>query len=100
MTDTDELTGELIDDEGRHTLLQLCELCGTSAETVIELVDHGVLTPEGAEPVAWRFSRRMLLRSRKAHRLQRDLDLNLPGLALCLDLLDESAEAQFKVRVL
>lgn len=94
------IAGELIDDQARFTLRQLCELCGASAESVIELVEHGVLIPEGREPAAWRFSSRMLLRSRKAHRLKRDLDLNLPGLALCLELLDEIESLHVELRAL
>ena len=99
MTDR-ELSGEVIDDEARYTLLQLCELCGTSAEGVIELVEHGVLAPVGRQPASWMFSSRMLVRSRKAQRLARDLDLNLPGLALCLDLLDELESLRLEVQTL
>lgn len=37
----------------------------------------------------WRFSGKSLRRARSAHRLQRDLGLNLAGIALVLDLMDE-----------
>lgn len=96
----DPMIGEVVDDRARYTLREVCEQCGVSAEHVIELVQHGVLHPEGREPVSWRFSSRMLIRSRKAHRLRRDLDLNLPGLALCLELLDEVESLRREVKVL
>lgn len=89
MDESEPMIGEPIDDEARFTLEQLCELCGVSSETVLEFVAHGVLEPQGQRPQSWRFSNRMLIRSRKAHRLRRDLDLNLPGVALCLELLEE-----------
>lgn len=94
------IIGELVDDERRYTLRELCLACGVTAESVIDLVEHGVLEVEGRRPSAWRFSNRMLIRSRQAHRLQRDLQLNLPGLALCLELLDEIEVLRRRLSVL
>jgi chaperone modulatory protein CbpM len=37
----------------------------------------------------WRFSGTALRRARTALRLQRDLEINLPGVALALELLEE-----------
>jgi chaperone modulatory protein CbpM len=67
----------------------VCRMCGIAPERVIELIEFGVLEPEGAQTADWRFPAQSILRTRRADRLQRDLDLNLPGLALALDLLDE-----------
>lgn len=72
-----------------YTLDEVCGLCRISVESVVELVEFGVLTPEGDAASDWRFPAQSILRTRRATRLQRDLDLNLPGLALALDLLDD-----------
>jgi chaperone modulatory protein CbpM len=48
-----------------------------------------VIEPHGREPARGRFSGSCIARARTARRLQRDLDLNLAGVALALDLLDE-----------
>jgi len=50
-----------------------------------------VLEPQGDTPLDWRFSGDAMRRTRLALRLSRDLDINPPGLALVLDLLDEIA---------
>lgn len=72
------------------TLLELCELCDSSVEVVSELIEFGVLAPDsGAAPQEWRFSMLSAHRSLKALRLQRDLQVNLSGAALVLELLDE-----------
>ncbi len=76
-----------------HTTLTLREMCEhgeVHAEYVIKLVDYGVINPvrdDGNRQ--WAFDLLALSRLRKAQRLQRDLKLNLPGLAVSLDLLDE-----------
>jgi chaperone modulatory protein CbpM len=48
-----------------------------------------VLEPVGQEQAQWRFSGTSLLKARAAMRLQHDLEINLAGVALALDLIDE-----------
>ncbi|HBA64742.1 MAG: MerR family transcriptional regulator [Gammaproteobacteria bacterium HGW-Gammaproteobacteria-10] len=79
----------VLDDNTRFTLLELCRLGQTSAEWVIELVEEGVLEPEGSEIGDWRFGADALKRLQAVQRLQRDLRINLPGAALVLELLEE-----------
>ncbi len=83
------LSGVLLDEQTELSLNDLCKACSSSAEWVIELVDYGALEPHGTEQLNWRFSASSLQRARTAMRLQRDLEINLAGVALALDLLDE-----------
>ena len=83
------LDGILIDESTHISLGQLCRACSRHAEWVIELVEEGVLEPCGRSPEQWYFTDTALERALVAARLQRDLGLNLPGVALALDLLDE-----------
>lgn len=85
------ITVELEESAGRFTLREICERGQCHAEFVIKLVSYGVLTPveERRSARDWAFDSTALLRLRKAQRLQRDLNMNLPGLAMALDLLDE-----------
>ena len=48
-----------------------------------------MIEPQGEGPQAWIFAGASLRRTRVAVRLLRDLELNLPGAALAVDLLDE-----------
>jgi len=86
--------GILIDEQTELSLNDLCYACSSSAEWVIELVELGALEPIQQNRVIyqqtqWRFPGSALQRARTARRLQRDLGINLAGVALALDLLDE-----------
>jgi chaperone modulatory protein CbpM len=82
---------QVVEDEVEMTLPELCQACGAELELVQQLVDHGVLEPRGDAPQGWVFIGPSLRRTRVALRLMRDLELNLPGAALAVDLLDEIA---------
>jgi len=82
-------TGIIIDEETELSLNELCKACSSSAEWIIELVEEGALEPIGYQQTHWRFSGNNLQRARTAMRLQRDLGLNLAGIALALDLLEK-----------
>ncbi|WP_404364606.1 chaperone modulator CbpM [Marinobacter sp.] len=72
------------------SLRELCDHGDVHAEYVIKLVSYGVINPiREAEVREWAFDVAALARLRKAQRLQRDLRINLPGLAMSLDLLDD-----------
>lgn len=74
------------------SLAELCRSCGVQSEWVVELVDEGILEPQGSDPSAWRFSAISITRTRVAWRLQHDLGVNRAGIALALNLLDERQE--------
>lgn len=82
-------SGLLLGDDVCLSLSELSRACDVHADWVIELVDEGILEPEGRDIQHWQFSGISLCRVQTCVRLQRDLDLNLPGLALTLQLLDE-----------
>lgn len=81
-------TGTIIDDEPL-TLEQLCCACGVDANWVISLVEESIIEPDGNEINSWRFSGLNLVRVRTARSLERDLGVNLAGIGLALDLLEE-----------
>ena len=75
--------------QGWWSLDELCALCQLERESLLSLVDEGVLAPQGEDPSDWRFADEQLCTARTAARLLRDLGLNPPGAALALQLLDE-----------
>jgi len=79
----------ILEEQTELTLSDLSQACAVRVESIIELVDEGVLTPDGREPHRWRFTGTHLRRATVAIRLQRDLGVNLAGAALALQLLDE-----------
>ena len=48
-----------------------------------------IVEPTGAERAHWRFSGIAVTRIQRVIRLQREFEVNLPGAALALDLLEE-----------
>ncbi|OZB06184.1 MAG: molecular chaperone [Marinobacter sp. 34-60-7] len=94
------LTVDITDADGHtFTLREICERGDCHAEFVIKLVDYGIIAPVEDAPEArqWAFDVLALARLQKALRLQRDLKLNLPGLAVSLDLLDEVHEMRREI---
>ena len=89
MTDSDgaAMRGEVVEESVQLTLVQLCHACDAEPDAVVELVAHGVLDPQGGDPRDWRFAGVSLRRSRLALRLIRDLDVNVAGAALALELM-------------
>ncbi|WP_191485871.1 chaperone modulator CbpM [Pseudomonas sp. FEN] len=66
-----------------------CEASQLPVAYVIEIVEHGILDPQGRSPEAWRFGDEALGIARRAVKLHRELELEWEGVALALDLLDE-----------
>ena len=88
----------ILDETEEVTLSDLTRSCRVHAEWVMELVEEGVIEPLGPGGPQWRFSATSVVRVQKAQRLQRDLGVNLPGIALALELLDriEALEARLR----
>ncbi|AZT84944.1 molecular chaperone [Marinobacter sp. NP-4(2019)] len=93
------LTVEVVEPQMVLTLRDICERGECPAEFVIKLVSYGIIAPVEDVPEVrhWRFDVAALARLRKAQRLQRDLKMNLPGLAMSLELLDEIQEMRREV---
>ncbi len=80
--------GLIADEENDLTLIQLCDICNLLPESIIEMVDEGILEPQGQSKKSWRFPFSTVENVRKVTRFQNDLDVNLAGAALALHLLD------------
>lgn len=88
---SDCLRGVMLNRETTFTISEFCRAIRSDDRFVLELVDQGIIDPLG-KPGDWRFHGEALLRARRARRLMHDLGVNLPGVALALDLLDELEE--------
>jgi chaperone modulatory protein CbpM len=101
---TRSIDPELLDERLRFSLRDMCRICGVHAEFLVELVQEGVIAPSDeptrlpdappierpqSGPHPWRFDGFAVVRVQRAVRLQQDLGVNLAGIALALELLDE-----------
>ena len=92
-----QLSGIILEEQTELTLADISRSCSVHAEYIIELVEEGVLAPQGREPVLWRFTGDQIQRVSVALRLQRDLGINLAGVALVLQLLGDIERLQARL---
>lgn len=86
-----DFIGTIIEEESL-TIEQICQASGAHAEWIMSLVEESIIEPypfTQSESAEWRFSGASLARVRRALRLERDLGINLAGIALALDLMEE-----------
>lgn len=89
---------EILDESIKLTLGDLARRCEVEVHIVIEMVEEGVLEPLGGRQEEWLFHGHDLMRLHRALRLQQDLDVNLPGVALAMDLLEELDALRSRVK--
>jgi len=86
------IEGMIVENEIYMNLVELSRATSTSEELIMAWVTEGVLSPSGSSPEDWRFGGDSLSRTKTAMRLSKDLEINTPGLALALQLLDQISE--------
>ena len=89
---------QLVDADHWFSVKELCRVCGAEPRLLIELVNEGVLEPEGDNPNSWRFHGSTLRRARMALRMSRDLELGGAATALVLDLLEQIEQLEASLR--
>ncbi|MFM0480771.1 chaperone modulator CbpM [Paraburkholderia strydomiana] len=83
------IEGHIVEEDSEFTLTGLCRATGASEEQVVLWVSEGALGPHEGAPSAWRFKGLSLCHTRIALRLVNEFEINAPGIALALDLLEE-----------
>src|ERR1700728_5210387 len=83
------LAGAIFEETALLTVRDLSRMCAVEERHIVEFVEEGVLTAVEVSTAEWHFSGAALRRARLALRLERDLQLNLAGVALALELMDE-----------
>ncbi len=97
MVTSDErfISGDILDEWTEVSVADLCRMFAVEERHIVELVEEGVLGTRGEfsvieiDKTEWRFHGTEVRRARIALRLERDLGINVPGVALVLELLEE-----------
>jgi chaperone modulatory protein CbpM len=90
MTSFDEcLPGEIFEEGTVLSVAELARMFAVEEHHIVALAEEGVITALEIDTTEWRFSGADIRRARIALRLERDLGINLPGVALALELLEE-----------
>ena len=82
------------------TLDELCEICQIPEEFVYDLVADKIIFPAKDRRGASVFDMVQLQRIKTVIRLQQDLEINLAGVAVVMDLLDEMERLKAKAALL
>ncbi|MFS2222629.1 chaperone modulator CbpM [Pantoea sp. B65] len=71
------------------TITEFCLHTGVSAEELTEIVGLGVIEPRSLAAGEWLFDDRALSTFHRCQQLRRELELDWPGIAVTLPLLEE-----------
>jgi chaperone modulatory protein CbpM len=83
------IAASVVEEEVHMSIVEISQATRAPEDLIMSWVSEGVLSPVGSSPEDWRFSGESLKRAKTAAHLSHDLELNTPGVALALDLLDE-----------
>jgi chaperone modulatory protein CbpM len=83
------LAGAIFEETALLTVKDLSRMCAVDERHIVEFVEEGVLSVVEIDTTEWHFTGAALRRVRLALRLERDLELNLAGVALALELMEE-----------
>ena len=92
------IEGSIVENEVHMSIVELSHAARTPEDLIMSWVTEGVLSPAGSSPQDWRFGGDSLRRAKTAAHLTHDLELNVPGVALALDLLDEIASLRAQLK--
>jgi chaperone modulatory protein CbpM len=88
-SDDQALSGSIFEESALLTVKDLSRICAVDERHIVEFVEEGVLTVVEVAAAEWHFTGAALRRARLALRLERDLEINLAGVALALELMEE-----------
>lgn len=82
------------------SLTEIAQCVRIPAETIIVIVDQGIVEPRGQRPEEWQFEPQMLATLRQAIRLRQDLELDWAGIAVALSLMEKVQQLRGENRLL
>lgn len=97
MNKQDVITGILMNENTTFTIVEVCQHCNLPEDIVMDWIAHGLF---GEPHQSMQFDYKMIDRVRTAHRLQHDLEVNLQGVILALELMDEMAKLREELAIL
>lgn len=94
------VTGVLIEESTTYTLVEVCHRYNISEELLQEMIEQGLFPNQKTLAAKRSLEENDLRRIESAIRLHRALDINLPGVVLAIELLDEIDELRDELAIL
>lgn len=92
--------GVLVEERSSITFKEVCHQYNIPKELLIEMIEHGLFSSQAAHIEQTQLTLKDLHRMESAFRLHKDLGINLPGVALALDLLEEIEDIRKELDIL
>jgi len=86
----------IIDENNTLTFDEICHALNAEQDLILQLIEYHIIQPKGASQKNWAFDHVSLKRARLARNFYYDLEVNLSGIGLLLDMLEhiEALEKQ------
>ena len=79
----------IINDTNTLTFDELCRATNAENSLILQLIDYHIIQPIGNSQTNWQFDHISLRRARIASNFYYDLEVNLAGIGLLIDLLEQ-----------
>lgn len=94
------VTGILVDENAKISFVEVCKQYDISKEMIQEMIEHGFFEEHPLLTQQAMIDQRTSDRIRSAHRLEQDLGINIPGVVLVLELLEEMEQIKNELHIL
>lgn len=94
------ILGVLEEDTIHFSFEEVCTYYHIPKELLMELIEYGLFDNKTTQIEQIIFDQKALKKIETAFRLHKDLEINLPGVALALDLLEEMEKMRSELQIL
>ena len=100
MSDKTIVNAVLMDEHTTISILDVCQRCNISEAVLFEMMEHGLFSQPVVNAKIIYLDEKAVSRIQAASRIQHDLDINVPGVVLVLELLDELEQLRNQLHIL
>ena len=94
------ITGVLIEETTTISFNEVCHRYHIPKELLLEMVEYGLFSSKTTKVEQLKLNQSDLRKMEVAFRLHRDLEINLPGVALVLELLEQIDQLDEELNIL
>ena len=100
MSEKNRITTVLIDESTTFSSIEICQRYHIPETLLIEMLEHGLFSNQSSRIEDLQINIKELNKIESAFRLHQDLDINLPGVVLALELLEKIEQLDNELSVL
>ena len=84
----------IIDENNSLSLDEICRAINADHALILQLIEYRIIQPKGVSQKNWTFDHICLKRARLARNFYYDLEVNVAGIGLLLDMLEKIDELE------